>query len=276
MSKVLPFGMNVGHPWQNEEFNVISASELSEKLDFSFWYNWKHDHLEDNIYIPMVFYCKFGDYFNGAKELGKNNPGRLWFLGNEPEVETQGNTSTEEFVLAVKDWRLNVHGKIALPGCSVVFQDAKDWMDRYVILMSQDEEFLVPDFWHIHAHGLKNFDQWYGWWETWKNGWWSIHGRGRPVIISETCGIQASSLQEQVEMIEKISNLTETDEALLSVFWFSTFYGFTGSINKDWNWSWLLDSQQNLTELGNQTKGFFNSDVSVEDDYNIFLPKVIR
>jgi hypothetical protein len=207
-------GFGVAHQ-QGAEY----ATESVQALQPSVWYNWLHNDvcLADARCMPMVFTLGPND---AAIEVGKANPGRLFLLGNEPDLE-HGYTYTEPTQAAefTRQWQNEVGGEWACCGVMVwpiewrPQHNWQTWMDAYLAAGG-----AIPTHYHIHIYGV-NVAQWYEQVQAFR-AWAIANNVDRPIIVSETA-IDWSTAEYNATLLDEVAHRLDTDPMLYAVMWYS-------------------------------------------------------
>lgn len=225
--------LGVGIAWQRGDEWLAHSLEL---LTPQVYTNWIHDQMADDRYLPMAFSAKCS-YADGYIAAAQAHPGKLWLLGNEPELSGTRTEPQEAADFAAR-WQAEVGG--AWAGFGVMVTDAGlAWLDSYLASGGP-----LVTHWHIHLYWQDTTVGWVADWMRWVR-WMRAHEVVRPTVVSET-NLWRVAGDEAKRTLDKATDGTLPDADLLhSVLWYSDC-----DYHDLWHWSDLRNEDGTLTELG--------------------------
>ena len=232
---------------------------VTELLNPPCWHNWTHAErwFDNKNFTPTIWSWKFRDWEQGGVEvtvdlqnvsnLAQTYPNRIWLLWNEPDLFGQAATPAIQAIPHTIQW-MDAIGNNGIKACCGTVHLGNScatlkkttgikWLNDYV-----NNNGPIPDVWHIHIYCATSTQDWQSILdEFWQ--WWTIHGKNKPLLITETSGGINSQLNR--DLILYISQLQ--DERILEVYWFATIN--TGS--STWNSQLINHLTETRTILGN-------------------------
>lgn len=236
----------------------LFAFQASETLRLQTYCNWQMD-----APLPMIWRCTEPDV-NGATVYRRQ---ALTLLGNEPERIEQSATTPADFVAGVRAYQRRNPTPIALPG--ILMHDAKglDWLDLYLSLNGP-----LPDFWAIHIYAW-TADDWRAQWRKFQDWMWSRQTDvRRPVIVTE-CASWGDRVGEQVEVMDTVWDVLQTESRLAAALWFSAHCA-TNPGHEWWARSDVLNAQGELTDLGKHFMALTQGAEGASVEPQVLLPQV--
>jgi len=253
--RTIPQGLGCGLPWQNHEVDAASLDAALTTLDPDWWHNWKFDQMPRVGYFPTLWRCSYAtaEYsatFNAAVAAAQTDPGRLWFLGNEPERSDQSNTTPLAFGRAARRFRrLLPDTPLALPGVMLTMRKDDpgfEWLTVYHRLVLQGKA-LKPDYLHYHNYAYV--------WEQWRD----IHNRVRDwcrdagwpdlLIVTETAyagqsEVSAASVAGNLEIMQRVKAALKVSDVRAAAWMSSRWHDWPGPASD------LLTAGGTLTQVG--------------------------
>jgi hypothetical protein len=233
-----PSGFGVGIPHQCVEDYGMDNAAILRTLRPPWWYDWKYQHLDDPLYVPMVWKMDV-EWLAAALPTIASNVDRLWMLGNEPERQKQSNTMPDVFANAVNylrselgDWAV----EFAVPGVlwdELGYGHGVVWMEEYERIGG-----YLPDTLHFHLYNYtaRHIQHCIG---TLRRKY-----PNKRLIISECAGaVNAANGQ----VMDAISGAIKKGD-IQAAAWFSAYY-------EKWHGPDLLDRTYTLTDAGMQYVG---------------------
>ena len=248
---MLPQGFGLAIPWQNEEFSTGYYKRVLDKLKPPCWYNHKFDS-SGKRYTPMLYQASDATW----NEQGISASGigdRIWFVGNEPERQSQGDETPEEFASGVEYWEQSINKPFAVPGV-LWGEDGAEWWGEYSSLGAPDS-----DAYHIHIYA-HSADDWTRQLLDAKKVFCD-----KPMIVSE-CGGWSLMPMLQSEIMQAVHTAIAL-KWIPAAFWFSAHYG---TWDPYWSATDCLDSQEAITDVGRSYQYW-----SSKPTYQINLPVVM-
>lgn len=148
------------------------TGELRQQIDADWYLNWlaQPEPQTNNQFVPMVRvtaqgrYTPNGDALQAAVEA---QPGALWIIGNEPDIETQDNASPEAFAQAYHNAREAIlawdsTAQFALGAVGHVTPLRLAYLDSMLLYYRHRYDRAMPiDAWTIHIYILpEERDNW--------------------------------------------------------------------------------------------------------------------
>lgn len=219
-------GLSIAHQ-RTQEWKNATLSNLKP----SAWMDWTFDHTDDEKHLPVVFYLQEKPWNIRARGMAVECQ-KVWLLGNEPELAT---TFIAPDVAAsfVSTWESPRWGA---PGI-ILSDNGFLWLAEYRRIGGK-----FGTHFHCHIYEVNTPEDWAAkWWRL--REWMERHNLVRPVIVSETCGWDASI--DQRSIMDRIVGIQQVDKLLECVMWYP---------DADWwgNWKWanLRNDDGTLTQLG--------------------------
>jgi hypothetical protein len=199
--------LGVGLAWQR---GPAWAQQSLALLQPPLWKNWHWDTLDDPAYIPHVFSIQPSAGNQRAMNLAATMPGRLWEIGNEPELP--GTAIAPATAAAfMRDWQATAGNNFAAPG--IIVSDAGlAWLDAYLAAGGP-----VGDLWNVHLYYVTTGADWQRTWARWLK-WQSVNGLKRPSLISET---NAWPGGDQQSVLAAVVAALAADPLLYAALWYS-------------------------------------------------------
>lgn len=250
--------LGIAIPPRNGEIDAAYTANVCAKLQPPWWYDYRYGGIGHDGNVPMLFDGNVERLAECADRVYRDAPNmpELILLMNEPEREKQADMTPEEAVTMLRRWWTRVSSwviRCAVGGVNVSVhcgQTPYQWLDSFVGLLS-DSDRLQIDYWHIHAYG--NEDDFYDAVMQFREWMQTVH-MVRPVIVSE-CGTDDNPL-----LLMQLIRAMLSDGILHMAAWFSAYYD-------KWNDTGLLDSDGNLTEIGQVW-------MKQQERHEVFLPQV--
>lgn len=157
--------LGAGVPLGVTEFEFDEG--LASRLGLGWYLDW---HVQANpikangLEFAQMIRVRGDRYFPNRTEIAKAlaaNPGALWLIGNEPDVQWQDNTSPEDYArryheLVVFIKSLDPSAQVAIGGVSQVTPLRLSYLER--VLAAYETQYGSPmpvDVWNIHAFILR-------------------------------------------------------------------------------------------------------------------------
>lgn len=267
---MIDLGLGICHPWQNDETGDMTIDEAVAVFPDQLVYNYRWDRIGLPDYIPMNWRPTTMTPGAGVVESTR---GGTWLWGNEPEDPTQGRMTPTEAAEAWSRWQARARSLgITTIAPNVQITDTYtqstnsnglEWLNEWVRLIGEN----VPDVWGVHMYWSPTADHWIDKWDDFMSAFWSRHGRGSPVAITEINayaqpGVHATGVQLAV------AQMVKTDPRLCGAFWFATHFNH-------WEFADLMTSGGGLTILGENWKRF-NEYAGGDANHKSFLPSVLK
>lgn len=219
-------GTSIAHT-RSKEWKAATISALNPPA----WMDWTFDHTDAENHLPVVFYLQEKPWNARAREMAIDCQ-KIWLLGNEPELATTfiAPKVAAEFT---STWH---SARWGAPG--VVLSDKGFlWLDEY-----RRSGGKIGTHLHVHVYEVNTPEDWAAkWWRL--RGWMDRQGLAIPVVVSETCGWDASVDQRRI--MDKIVYIQQIDKLLECVLWYSDADWW-----KSWKWADLRNDDGSLTSLG--------------------------
>lgn len=250
----MPSRLGVGIPWQWEEFYPGWTPKTLSALGEPYWHNWKYDQIAHPRYNPSLYRCDTtlrdgrtpNPHWEKALKLaGQYGSSRLWFLGNEPHENHDGNMSPMEYAY----WAMRFgpiaeekYGKRPLVagggGAIVNTPTGREWFRQY---LTYNQPLDSVQFFHIHLYYNGGIQEWLNDWEAYKQ---MCGAAFRPTIVSET-NLYTGTIALQMGLMNKILEIAGPNSGLHYVAWYADrdYFGH-------WPWCALREMDGSLTPLG--------------------------
>lgn len=249
--------LGVGIPWNNAETDPDYYRHVLTLLQPPKWYNWKHDRLGDEGYVPMCWRFALGTALDKAIAAAKAKPGHLWLAGNEPELDPvhgQSDTSPSEYAQAAKRWMSQVGGKWGGPGI-LWHEQGRQWVRNYLALNAP-----LPSVWTIHLYGTSSVQQWEEQYAQAK-GFFAGLGISRPVWVTETAA--HGNVDVQRALMERLMRRGDG----VTSFWYSAHDPFG-----PWRTSDLVNKSGTQTTALGYRYGSYQREQQEGDEGTVYMP----
>lgn len=206
---ILPSGFGLSMPHQNAETDPDVYDRALAAFNPPWFTNHKRDLLYKNYFRTL--WCASWVKTQLAELEATPDDDKIWFIGNEPCGEWQGNETPQEFAEAIAYWTATINRPFAIPGI-LWGQHGYDWWLEYLSFSTPR-----PDAYHIHIYAANGPD-----WTLQLNQALTIFN-DRPLIITE-CGGWGVVPSLQIEIQSQIYTAIAIKK-IPSALWFSIRYG---------------------------------------------------